>query len=232
MRALTTASSVDRPPRRLKILALHGFRANASVFERQTTLARWDLDLRDIAELYFLDAPNAASGAIPRDLDAFFGPGVDGREWWSAETTERGTMSYEGLTRSLAEMERRCAEDGPFDGVLGFSQGGTMAAIALASEGLRERFKFGVIVSGMKSRGEETKGLSYGDVSAPTLHVIGEADRVVPKGLSVGLFDAMSGSVKTMATHAGGHVVPRANERGEPILRAFLEERLREVQGS
>lgn len=81
----------------------------------------------------------------------------------------------------------------------------------------------------MKSRAEETAALDFGSVRAPTLHIVGKNDRIVPNAVSEELFNAMSSSERTRETHAGGHVVPKVNETGEPILRAFLEARHREA---
>ena len=67
-----------------------------------------------------------------------------------------GEEADAGLEESLRAIERACERDGPFDGILGFSQGATLAAIALATPRMRERFGFGIFAVGMKCgrRGE------------------------------------------------------------------------------
>ena len=110
---------------------------------------------------------------------------------------------------------------------MGFSQGATLCGIALATPGIGERFSFGILVSGMKSRATQTEGLDYGAILVPTLHVIGLNDRVLPVRLSEGLYEAMTGSPKMLAKHARGHVVPELDENGAPILEKFLAERRR-----
>jgi hypothetical protein len=49
-------------------------------------------------------------------------------EWWNKE--EKGT--YAGLEKTLAYLRRIDRAHGPFDGVLGFSQGAGLAAICCA----------------------------------------------------------------------------------------------------
>lgn len=213
----------------MRILALHGFRTCARTLDAQARLAKWQATCGDLATFTFLDAPTVSSSGAPEEVRAFFGEETEAREWVNARRTASGTTTYEGLGASLRAIEAACETEGPFDGILGFSQGGTVAAIAMATPGLGARFAFGIFVSGMKSRAEETAGLDFGSVRAPTLHIFGRNDQVVPNSVSEELFNAMSSSERTRETHAGGHVVPKLNEAGEPILRAFLEARHREA---
>jgi len=221
----TRDASTSEPPR-LKILALHGFRTSREIFDAQARLARWREDYDDVARFHAIDAPHASEGAAAAEVKAFFGEDARSREWWNATTGRDGKTTYRGIAASLRAIERACEEDGPYDGVLGFSQGATLAAIALATPGLAKRFAFGILVSGMRARAEETKGCDYGAIAVPTLHVIGLKDDVVPNALSEGLYDAMTSSERTRETHDGGHRVPRANVDGAPILRDFLAARL------
>jgi predicted esterase len=212
-------------PRRLKILSLHGFRTSRDVFDGQARAARWREDYDDVARFHAIDAPHEASGAASAEVRAVFGEDARAREWWNATTDDDGKMTYRGLRASLDAIEDACERDGPYDGVLGFSQGATLAAIALATPRLAKRFAFGILVSGMRARAEETKTCDYGAIEVPTLHVIGLRDVVVPNALSEGLCDAMTSSPRTRETHDGGHRVPRMNVDGAPILRDFLAAR-------
>lgn len=50
-------------------------------------------------------------------------------EWWSAAQNEGGGTTYQGMEESLRYLERYMLDHGPFDGLLGFSQGSTLAAL-------------------------------------------------------------------------------------------------------
>lgn len=217
------AATTGRFARRLKILCLHSFRTSGDVFRAQMAMAGWRTAYDETCEFVCVDAPARASGTVPADVVAFFGESEERFEWWNATRVDGcDAPSYVGLEASLRAVEEACARDGPFDGILGFSQGATLAAIALATPATARRFAFGILISGMKSRAMETDTLDYGAVTVPTLHVIGTNDRLVPVRMSEGLFDAMTASARTRATHPGGHVVPKGNDAGEPILEEFL----------
>ena len=59
------------------------------------------------------------------------------RSWWFSSTKEdvdyfssrEFTDTDQGFQESLHAIDLKIKEDGPFDGLLGFSQGGAMAAI-------------------------------------------------------------------------------------------------------
>lgn len=220
-----TSTSSAAAQRKLRILCLHSFRTNAKVFETQMSMARWTSEYAETCEFVVIDAPHAQSGEAPADVVGFFGDG-EYREWWNAKKRaddEAAGMEYVGLERSLETIETVCEENGPFDGLLGFSQGATLCAIALATPRIAKRFGFGVLVSGMKSRATQTRDLDYGSIACPTLHVIGKNDRVMPVVASEGLLKSMTSSETTRVAHDGGHSVPRLDEHGEPVLRKFLD---------
>ena len=90
----------------------------------------------------YVNAPNEASGPIPEDVKPYFdGPYY---EWWNAEKVtkslvvpvcataivasarvqdeERDRVTYRGWDTSKEFLEQVVKEQGPFDGVMGFSQ--------------------------------------------------------------------------------------------------------------
>jgi len=217
-------STTSAAQRKLRILCLHSFRTNAQVFETQMSMAGWTSEYAETCEFVVVDAPHAQSGEAPADVVGFFG---DGKycEWWNAKKSPREDadgMEYVGLEQSLEAIETMCDERGPFDGLLGFSQGATLCAIALATPKIAKRFSFGVLVSGMKSRALQTRELDYGSITCPTLHIMGKNDRVMPVVASEGLLKSMTSSETTYVAHDGGHRIPRLDEYGEPVLRKFL----------
>jgi hypothetical protein len=68
----------------------------------------------------------------------------------SDEDVLRKEMTYEGVEKSLLVLEAFIQTQGPFDGIIGFSQGAAMAAILIdrlrAKQGFQ--FKFACFISG------------------------------------------------------------------------------------
>ena len=112
-------------------LALHNFRSNPQVFQDQ--LKDYIPLLGENAEVDFVAAPHAGRGTS-------LYPG-EPREWWYSPTYSSFMMGWLGdlgLEESKTFLKNKILQDGPYHGILGFSQGGGMAHFALA-EGLIKR---------------------------------------------------------------------------------------------
>jgi acetyl esterase/lipase len=221
----TPQASASPRPRRLRILCLHGYHGSGAILRRQMTT--WPDELASLADFVYVDAPSLAAGD--------FG-------WWHAVASERDPASddpglggrhrhYKGWARTRTAIVSAFETQGPFDGVLGFSQGAALAALLV---GLRApdgsttserplRFQFAIVVSGFASNDGELAHL-YERREAydlPSLHVIGgRADAIVPSDDSrrlASLFRAPQ-----IVEHGGGHVVPGAPDVVARV-RAFLE---------
>lgn len=102
--------------------------------------------------------------------------------------------------------------EGPFDGVMGFSQGAA-AASALASL-LETRdvkikhaaFKFAVLFCGARPTNPEFDVI-YGNIKTPSLHYIGRQDVMVPTERSLQLCEAYESS--QIFFHPGNHFIPQ-----------------------
>lgn len=251
---------------KLRVLCLHSFRTSGEILREQVRLAGWEETLGDLVEFHVMDAPHPASGPVPPDVLAFF-PDVPYREWWNAteradpDGSGRKTMTYVGLEESLERVKREFDERGPFDGVLGFSQGATLTTI-LAAKGVADAWGpfadanasrdasrpkpkkppvFAVCVSGAAARTREADATyrAARDANAnatgasnsptPSLHIIGEADRVVPPPASERAA-ARCFVDPVVARHPRGHVVPRLLEGDAFIetVREFFLARVRE----
>jgi len=161
--------------KKMRVLCLHGFDTNAYIMEMQVGMSvLGKRPLWDMFDLVFVDAPHrtADESTVNDIVRTAFGPQdptVGYRKWWSYRN---GT--YDGLEASLRSVAQTISERGPFDGVCGFSQGGTLAlhliadqlrrrddpAYALASEPFPpSKFKFGIVFSAqvpqVPSRGAE-----------------------------------------------------------------------------
>ncbi|MCU0686965.1 MAG: DUF924 family protein, partial [Polyangiaceae bacterium] len=207
---------------RLRVLVLHGFRQNGEVLRRRTRKMRDALD--DAAEFVFVTSPMAYA---PRGDDrdgtiAAFGEVPDypmQRAWWLAN---EDSAVYEGFDASIAFLENVFRTQGPFDGVLGFSQGGTMAAVLAAMLPHPSiAFRFAICVSSFPSRAKAHAAyVRPGSVRVPSLHVLGLNDLLVTPDRSIALLDVFDRSTSTLVKHAGGHFVPNAWPYG--AIRSFL----------
>jgi acetyl esterase/lipase len=147
----------------------------------------------------------------------------------------RAASTIRGWPRTRDAIVACFDAQGPFDAILGFSQGAALAGLLVglrAPDGRTSaerplRFDFAIVVSGFSSNDPEL-ARSYerrDGYGLPSLHVFGRADGVVPIDDSRAL--AARFTTPVLVEHGGGHVVP-----GEPHVtdrvRAFLEERSRE----
>ncbi|XP_020626375.1 esterase OVCA2-like, partial [Orbicella faveolata] len=135
--------------------------------------------------------------------------GSDEYGWWfSTEDDTYDPLSpsdvSKGYDESIELVKSTFLNQGPFDGVLGFSQGACLLAILCA---LREQgslsFKFAILVAAFKSRSSGHSIYYTKPILCPTLHVFGDTDRVIPKENSEDLLKNFSNA--TILNHPGGN---------------------------
>jgi predicted esterase len=211
-------------PRRLRILCLHGYRGSGAILRRQ--LGTWPEELAPLADFVCVDAPSLEAGG--------FG-------WWHAVDMEEGNRRYEGWPRTRAAVVSTFESQGPFDGILGFSQGAALAALLVDLRALDRDpscglagplprrtpefplcFGFAILVSGFGSNDRELARL-YERSDAydlPSLHLIGRADTIVRSEGSHKLASHFRSPV--IVEHAGGHVIPGGPDIVAHV-RTFLE---------
>ncbi|XP_014808473.1 PREDICTED: ovarian cancer-associated gene 2 protein [Calidris pugnax] len=208
------AMSEGRP---LRLLSLHGYRQSERRFRQRTGALR--KALRGRAELVAVNAPHVVPGGEGDD-DGDDPP----RGWWFSgpRTFDAGEVAAApaGLEESLSAVAAALAEHGPFDGLLGFSQGAALAAMVCALRARGDpRFPvaFAILVAGFASRAPAHGHFYREPIALPTLHVVGEADAVIAAPLSRELAQRFVEPV--VLTHPGGHFVPAA----APQKKAYLE---------
>lgn len=148
----------------------------------------------------------------------------------------RGEVVYEGLEQGLARVAECIRDEGPFDGVVGFSQGAAAAAMVaslLEGRGRREAFgrvgggmpypasfvgdvdgcvqgplRFAVCYGGFRAPGRRYAGFYEPRIGTRVLHVMGQVDVVVDEVRGMELVAACEGGEGRVVVHPGGHFVP------------------------
>jgi predicted esterase len=160
-----TMSSSAPPTRPIKLLMLHGYTQSGPLFQAKTGALRKTLQKSFPAgcELVY---PTAPIRLTPADESFLAGNGtgkdgegkdeaekeeIDAWAWWKRKG-EGEPYTYEGLDVGLGSIAEVLKTAGPFDGVIGFSQGGACAGMlaSLLEPGRREAFEAQEKDGGMK----------------------------------------------------------------------------------
>ncbi|CAM9200069.1 unnamed protein product, partial [Ectocarpus fasciculatus] len=228
-KAPTAAVSADaHPPSRVqrkkyRLLLLHGNKQNAQKFKKATKKAF--LPLENILDLHFMSAPQpyVPSGRVADALDGVDTSAVYQRDrnlvWWNA-TDEVETMEYQGLKESIKAIDDLCRENGPFDGILGFAQSASLAAIiakmqhSSAVEVQHCAFKFLLLISGFPSRDiRQQYNLScetaISSLDTPSFHTWGEQDALISPSRSQSLAACFKNAITR--PHSGAHFTGAVN---------------------
>ncbi|KAI9819152.1 MAG: hypothetical protein M1827_007308 [Pycnora praestabilis] len=249
MAANGTSTSQDEP-KKLKILMLHGYTQSGPLFHAKTRALEKALQKAIPAAPSSASLPQYPGGVqliyptAPMKLRMADIPGrevgdedtdePDAWGWWRKNT---GTGEYIGIDSGLKTIAETLKDDGPFVGVIGFSQGGCAAGMvtSLLEPGRRQAFdkareeggmeyptvlltdgdvihpqlKFGVSYSGFGAPHELYHAFYEPKITTPTLHFIGSLDSVVEESRSQRLIDACVGKKdETVIYHPGGHFLP------------------------
>ena len=208
--------------RKLRVLCLHGYRQNEAVFRERTGGLR-KLLKREL-EFVFIAAPHV----IPEHDNVSRPPEQQERGWWFSRP-EKGYNALDrtdvciGFEDSVKALQEVVSLLGPFDGLLGFSQGACFATLVCA---LQQRetnspfhFQFVILFAGFQSLLPQHTGLYKEPIKCPSFHSIGETDAVIPTQSSLELAATFAGAVSY--THSGGHYIP-ASPHLRTALREFL----------
>ena len=117
-------------------------------------------------------------------------------------------------------------DEGPFDGVLGFSQGSScLSGFLIHHEtppAQEELFKFAILFSTSGIPEWDTDGKDLGMIRIPTLHVCGEADKewVEDSKAVVGRCENAAETAE-LIVHKDGHAVPKDRPTVDAIIRGI-----------
>ncbi|VAH41966.1 unnamed protein product [Triticum turgidum subsp. durum] len=192
--------------KKLKVLCLHGFRTSGGFLKKQ--ISKWHPSILQQFDTVFPDGQFPAGGKS--DIEGIFPPPYF--EWFQFD---KDFTEYTNLEECIAYLCDYMVKNGPFDGLLGFSQGATLSALLIGYQAqgkvLNDHppIKFMVSVSGSKFRDPSICDVAYKDpIKAKSVHFIGEKDwlKVPSEELASAFADPL------IIRHPQGHTVPRLDE--------------------
>lgn len=198
------------------LIALHGFTQNGATM--RTVLAPLMARLPGEIELRCPDGPVACSApSVDRMRTAMGGARQPApyRSWWDATPDGRVYRDWE-LGRELIRGE---LERAPGAGVLGFSQGGILAAVvaALSARGELPAIRFAIMIAGRAPRAEVMQPWFAQPIAVPSLHVWGERDVQSAPG-SRALVQRFEPSSARTVIWPGPHVIPTSGLGADAIV--------------
>ena len=162
---------------------------------------------------------------------------------------------YEGIERGLQSVADCIREEGPFDGVVGFSQGAAAAAmVASLLEGRTRKdafekaeaqggmpypssfrgevdglvqapLKFAICYSGFRAPGRLYKAFYEPQIRTEVLNVLGQVDVVVDEVRGMQLVSVCEGGEERVVMHPGGHFVPSQKPWLDAVV-GFIKQRM------
>ncbi|PVU91735.1 hypothetical protein BB561_004242 [Smittium simulii] len=204
----------------MKVLFLHGFSQNKHKFEIKTRGINTCFSDND--ELVYLDGPIEVDSKDDQIfvnqpcsyMEPYPGNEDTSRSWWIYQSAERKEVS--GFENTLLYIQHIVKTRGPFDGIVGFSQGAILASILASIFSRKDRgsirfesqppLKFAIIIGGGKP--ENSSLLHYLDqkINCKTLIIIGKWDTVVASERALLLSELFDNP--QIIYHDGGHIVP------------------------
>ncbi|KAJ8771593.1 hypothetical protein K2173_026770 [Erythroxylum novogranatense] len=205
--------TIARKPR---FLCLHGFRTSGEILKKQ--VHKWPQSVTEKLDLVFVDAPYPAQGKS--DVEGIFDPPY--YEWFQFN---KDFTEYTNFEECLAFIEDLMIKHGPFDGLLGFSQGAILSA---GLPGLQEmgvaltkvpRIKFLIIIGGAMFKSSSVAEKAYASpIQCKSLHFLGETDFLKQYGIE--LLERCVDPV--VIHHPKGHTIPRLDDRSLPTMLNFI----------
>ncbi|XP_072765769.1 esterase OVCA2 [Anoplolepis gracilipes] len=205
---------------KLRILALHGYMQSDVIFSGKLGSLR--KGFKKEIDFTFIKAPHKVPSNNEENIDE------NGYGWWfnTEDHVFKATVPSElcvGFDDSTALIEKIFAEQGPFDGILGFSQGAAFVSILCAMmkrKILQIEFNFAIMISGFKSLCAPHAKYYDEKIDVPSLHIYGENDQVIPTVMAEHISCLFPN--KKEIRHEGGHYIPSKKD----IYRDFIMEML------
>ena len=200
---------------KLRVLCIHGYRQNETSFRERTGALR--KLLKKHVDFVFLSAPHV----IPEPVNLARPEGERERGWWFSKpdssyyALER-TDCCLGFQASIDAIQTAFEEQGPFDGLLGFSQGAAfiplLGVLKQREPAGRIQFRFAILVAAFKSlvSPHSEYYTTSPTLDVPSFHMIGTNDAVIPAQVSEEL--AATCERATVYRYDGGHYIPASGQ--------------------
>ncbi|KAJ8540147.1 hypothetical protein K7X08_026536 [Anisodus acutangulus] len=202
-----------------RVLCLHGHRSNTEILKKEL-VHNWAEIVLEKLDLVFLNGPFLLPDKVDvRSLPYF--------AWFHADKDFKEISKFEECVQYIEDnMEKY----GPFDGVLGFSQGAVVTASmpGMQREGVAftkvPKIKFVIIISGAKFGGIEfgcpnlAANAFASPIGIPSLHFIGEKE--IGKPNEEELVECFVNPV--VIHHPEGHKVPNLDAESVETVIAFI----------
>lgn len=134
------------------------------------------------------------------------------------------TDQYDTIMQAVDDLAEYVQCEGPFDGVMAFSQGAALASMLMARDMFPQPFGFGIFICGgppfsEKTMGEKKRlryqenGLDRGGkpvITTPTIHLVGAQDPDLSECMK--LVALCRDEVREFYEHPAGHEIPSAPE--------------------
>ncbi|XP_077360946.1 esterase OVCA2 [Festucalex cinctus] len=213
----------------VRVLCVHGYRQNGASFREKTGDLR--KLLKNKVHFVYVDAPHLlVQGEGQEGVGSAAGGDRDARGWWFSDpgartfSAQQQCVESAGLDESVAAVREAVRRDGPFDGVLGFSQGAALVAMLCALQESNAEpdfaFRFAILVAGFRSACTQHLSFYSTPLQMASMHVIGLEDGVIPADMSRDLLPIFRDP--HVLTHPGGHFVPAASAHRQKYQN-FLE---------
>jgi len=200
--------------RKPRVLCLHGWRTSGDIMKNQMAAFRSHIDM----DYVYLDAPFRATGEPDAGIATFY-PNRDYFEWYLKDET-----AAEGKRKSLEYILSVLLKQGPFDGIIGFSQGAGMATRVVhhlnnASIALKTPLKFVILIGGVPPT--ELQAEQIPDILLPSLHIMGTADHLLPHSKQLEqMYDICS---RQCLFHPEGHNIPSVRTNTYPKVIRWIK---------
>lgn len=203
--------------RKMRVLLLHGYAMNQVSFRRR--IAALQKSCQDVAEFVFANGPHhiqalpSATNPDPPPPNPNDPLDKQARAWFMSRDNV-----YIGWDATAKYLTQVCREEGPFDGVIGFSQGACLAGVLAAATEHPDRtpetnepiqsqpFRFVIAVSGFRPTDSKFDPLFTDKIQTPMLVVLGENDAIV-SAERTRKFVERCANVRVVS-HPGEHYIP------------------------
>ncbi|KAJ5484809.1 hypothetical protein N7539_004797 [Penicillium diatomitis] len=206
----------------MRFLCLHGASTNSEIFQIQTGGLRQPLEEKGHSFTFL-------NGNVPSSCEEGLEGVVDG-PFYSHYARDPALPGIQ-LAEAFEHVQRAIKREGPFDAVMGFSQGAALAAALIAHDAKENPsgpplFRAGVFIcsaSPWESSGLErieSKPDTWA-IIVPTAHIVGNLDSLYPESMK--LYSICEPSKAALWDTGSKHMIPFDQKNNQAMVRVIEE---------